>query len=133
MKLKLVLVFAELLLAAVSYGAIEDCVAATARIRAPDGGTGTGCVFAHEGGKLYLITNAHVAGTTVGGAVSVEFWKDGYPSQSVHGRTAWVSFHESASRDIAIVEVDESAMPGGVLPGVVPIGADGSPQQYETI
>ena len=117
---------------ATAKASLDDCVEATARITAADGSTGTGCVFLREQGKLYLLTNAHVAGTSVGDYVDVEFWKEGFPSQKILGRNVWVSYHESASRDIAIVEVEESAL-GGVLPGIVPIAADGSPQQYETI
>ena len=100
-------------------GAISDCIDATCRITAPDGGRGSGCVFEISGGQIYVITAAHVVeGTTT---VQCEFWRQGHQSQPVAGRV----LNRSETADAAIVAVAATSL-DGVLPAAIPL----APRNY---
>ncbi|HYW77935.1 MAG TPA: trypsin-like peptidase domain-containing protein, partial [Thermoguttaceae bacterium] len=95
--------------------ALSDCIDATCRITAPDGGRGTGCVFEISDGRVYVLTNAHVATSTT---LRLEFWRDGHQSQPLVGTTLL----KSQQADAAVVVVDAGAF-DQMLPSVIPIAA----------
>jgi hypothetical protein len=93
---------------------LADCMDATCRVEAPDGSTGTGCVFEISQGTVFVLTNRHV----VGAAESVQciFWQHGHRSRPITGQV----LARSDQVDVALVTVSASAFEGR-LPGVVPI------------
>jgi len=91
---------------------LEALHSATARLRAADGGTGTGTAFERSQGYVWLVTCAHVATSP---QLSVEWFYRGHQSSAVAGVVRW---RDEAS-DVAVVAVLESAL-GGVAPPVVP-------------
>ncbi|MEE8452460.1 MAG: trypsin-like peptidase domain-containing protein [Thermoguttaceae bacterium] len=95
--------------------ALSDCIDATCRITAPDGGRGTGCVFEISDGHVYVLTNAHVASAKT---LRLEFWRDGHQSQPLVGTTLL----KSQQADAAVVVVDAASF-DRMLPSVVPIAA----------
>jgi hypothetical protein len=101
-----------------SHGAMTDCIDATCRITATDGGMGSGCVFEISQGRVYVLTAAHVVGKDR--TVRCEFWRQGHQSQPLEGEV--IALTESA--DAAIVAVPEGAFEG-VLPSVIPIAPRG--------
>jgi len=116
----IVMVLATVVIPAVSqfaHGAMADCHDATCRITAADGGRGTGCCFEQSQGYVYVLTNAHVATSSV---VQCEFWRAGHQSRPIPGRV----IARSTAADAAIVALSQSAF-DGVLPMVVPIAARG--------
>jgi hypothetical protein len=99
-----------------AYGAMGDCIDATCRISAADGGVGSGCVFEIGQGQVYVLTAAHV----VEGVQSVrcEFWTAGHLSSPLPGQVIL----RSSEADAAVVAVPENAF-GGILPKIIPIAA----------
>jgi len=85
---------------------------ATARLTV-GGAMGSGTVFEVSAGRIFLVTNAHVATRR---AVDVEFWKDGHASRKVPGTTIWAD----SDTDLAVLSVPASEL-GGVLPEVIPL------------
>jgi hypothetical protein len=104
--------------AGVSRGAMTDCIDATCRITATDGGVGSGCVFEISQGRVYVLTAAHVVGKDR--AVRCEFWRQGHQSQPLAGEV--IARTETA--DAAVVAVPEKAFEG-VLPSVIPVAPRG--------
>ncbi len=102
-----------------AYGAMSDCIDATCRISAADGGVGSGCVFEIGQGQVYVLTAAHVVGGEH--TVRCEFWREGHQSQPLAGQV----IARSEAADAAIVAVPQEAF-GGVLPGIIPV----APRQY---
>jgi len=100
-------------------GAMADCIDATCRITAGDGGRGTGCVFERSGGYVHILTCVHVVENAP--TVQCEFWRDGHRSQPITGRVT----RRAPSADAALVVIPETAF-GGVLPKVIPI----APRDY---
>jgi hypothetical protein len=96
---------------------LEALHSATARLRAADGGTGTGTAFERSQGHVFLLTCAHVA---TGQAIAVEWFYRGHQSAAFSGA---VIYRDEAS-DVAVVSVPESAL-GGVLPPVIPLAEPG--------
>ncbi len=109
-----VIVFLASWAACVSQGAMTDCIDATCRITAADGGVGSGCVFEISQGRVYVITAAHVVGSDR--TVRCEFWRGGHQSQALAGEV--ISRSESA--DAAIIALPEAAF-SGLLPAVIPV------------
>jgi len=107
--------------ARVSHGAMADCIDATCRITAPDGGRGTGCVFEISQGRVYVLTAAHVVGRA--GAVQCEFWRHGHQSEPLPGVV--IARADDDQCDAAVVMLAESQF-GGVLPTAVPL----APRDY---
>jgi hypothetical protein len=105
--------------AGVCRAAISDCIDATCRITASDGGRGSGCVFEIDQGTVYVLTAAHVVGT--GAEVQCEFWRHGHQSAPLAGRVTG----RSEEADAAIVALPEASL-GGVLPAVIPL----APRDY---
>jgi hypothetical protein len=95
-------------------GAMTDCIDATCRISAPDGGRGTGCVFEISQGSVYILTAAHVVEGS--NAVTCEFWRGGHISSPL--RAAVIS--RAAGVDVAILAVSEASF-GGILPAKIPV------------
>ncbi|MGD0897653.1 MAG: trypsin-like peptidase domain-containing protein [Thermoguttaceae bacterium] len=100
--------------AGIARGGISECVDATCRVTAPDGGRGTGCVFEIQRGAVYVLTAAHVVGEAP--SVECEFWRQGHQSQPLVGRVT----ARSTAADAAIVAVAEAAF-AGRLPAAVPL------------
>ncbi|HUT11795.1 MAG TPA: serine protease [Thermoguttaceae bacterium] len=97
----------------VAFASIDDCIDATCRITAGDGGRGTGCAFERSQGYVYVLTCAHVA---TGDTVQCEFWRAGHQSTPLPGRVV----QRVPAVDAAIVAVREDAF-GGVLPATIPM------------
>ncbi len=99
---------------------LDETLDAVCRITAPDGSRGTGCAFEHSGGRVYVLTAAHV----VGGAEAVwcEFWTQGRPGTPVPGKVAAVD----RGADAAVVAVEESSFAGG-LPRIIAPGWPDAP------
>jgi len=94
--------------------AIDDCIDATCRITAADGGRGTGCVFELSQGRVYVLTAAHVVGRSR--QVECEFWRHGHRSSPLAGQVT--ARNEAA--DAALVVLGQAAF-GGVLPTAIPL------------
>jgi hypothetical protein len=95
--------------------AIEDCLDASCRISTNDG-SGSGCVFEISGGRVYVLTAAHVVGRQT--EVRCEFWRQGHQSQPLPGRV--IARVDDNRCDAAIVAVAQSQF-GGLLPAVIPV------------
>jgi hypothetical protein len=106
-------------LSGTANASMTDCIDATCRITAADGGVGSGCVFEIGGGRVYVLTAAHVTGKDR--AVRCEFWRQGHQSQALAGQV----IARSETADAAIIVVAEEAF-DGVLPCVIPI----APREY---
>ncbi len=98
---------------------LADCIDATCRIRAPDGSTGSGCVFEIGQGTVFVLTNRHVVGQA--GSVQCVFWQHGHQSAVIAGQV----LVRSGQVDVAVVTVSQSAF-GGRLPRVIPIASRGT-------
>jgi len=103
-----------MLTAGAARAAIDDCIDATCRITAADGGRGTGCVFEVSQGRVYVLTAAHVVGQSR--RVECEFWRHGHRSSPLAGQVT--ARNEAA--DAAIVVLGQAAF-GGVLPTAIPL------------
>ena len=101
-------------LSGTAQAAMSDCIDATCRITAADGGVGSGCVFEISQGQVYVLTAAHVVGKDR--AVRCEFWRQGHQSRALSGQVV----ARSEAADAAIVVVSEAAFEG-VLPSVISI------------
>ncbi len=58
-------------LSGTAKASMTDCIDATCRITAADGGVGSGCVFEIGQGRVYVLTAAHVAGKDRDGSLRV--------------------------------------------------------------
>lgn len=90
---------------------LETKHSATARLSAGDRGRGSGTVFEISEGRIFVITNAHVATTR---DMRAEFYVGGHASRPIAATTIW----SDQQNDLAVVSADVSAL-GGVLPAVV--------------
>jgi hypothetical protein len=95
--------------------AMTDCIDATCRITAPDGGFGTGVVYHRDADKVWVLTNAHIA---TANALTLEFWRDGHQSRKVPGHTVM----RNQALDTAVIAVDARLF-GEMLPVAIPIAA----------
>ncbi len=95
-------------------GALSDCIDATCRLRAPDGGTGTGCVFEVSQGRVFVITNRHVVGDA--STMQCVFWRRGHQSMELPGEV----LVRSPAVDVAVVTLPAAAF-GRRPPRAVPI------------
>lgn len=95
--------------------AMTDCIDATCRITAPDGGVGTGVVYHHDNETVWVLTNAHIATSNT---LNLEFWRDGHQSRKLPGRTVM----RNQALDTAVVAVDARLF-GERLPAAIPIAA----------
>jgi len=103
-----------MLFAGAARAAIDDCIDATCRITAADGGRGTGCVFELSQDRVYVLTAAHVVGRSR--QIECEFWRHGHRSSPLAGQ---VTARDEAA-DAAIVMLSQAAF-GGVLPTAIPL------------
>ncbi|MDD4888289.1 MAG: trypsin-like peptidase domain-containing protein [Phycisphaerae bacterium] len=97
-------------------GTMSDCIDATCRITAPDGGRGTGCVFERSQGAVYVLTAAHVVGNAR--RVECEFWRQGHQSAPLPGVVVLRVANDQT--DAAVIAVDQSHF-GGALPPAIPL------------
>ncbi len=95
--------------------AMTDCIDATCRITAGDGGVGSGCVFEISQHRVYVLTAAHVIGDDR--AVRCEFWRQGHQSQPLVGEV----IARSETADAAIVAVPEADIRGRACPASFPL------------
>jgi len=102
-----------------SHAGVSETLDATCRIHAPDGSTGTGCVFEISQGRAFILTNRHVVGNA--NAVKCIFWKQGHQSAGLSGAV----IARGAGVDVAIVSVPQTSF-GGHLPRVIPIAPRGT-------
>jgi len=109
----------------------NTCREATVRIR-NGSSMGTGTVFREGDDAFYVLTNAHVAGTTLGNRVQLEFWREGHQSKPVGGETVAVAYIPRAYRDIAVVKVPKSVL-GNYKPPVVPLAGSQDSFDYQNI
>jgi hypothetical protein len=100
-------------------GSLADSIDATCRIQAPDGSTGTGCVFEISRGSVFVLTNRHVVGAA--DWVRCVFWQQGHQSAALAGSV----LARSDQVDVALVTVPASAFDGR-LPRVVPLASSGT-------
>lgn len=109
------ILFAAAILLAAWYPAAGDGLeakhSATVRLSAGDRGRGSGTVFEVSDGRVFIITNAHVATTR---AMQAEFYIAGHASRPVAATTIWAD----PQADLAVVSVAAAEL-GGVLPAVV--------------
>lgn len=104
-----------------AIAALDDTLEAVCRISAPDGSRGTGCAFEHSGGRVYVLTAAHVVGAF--DAVWCEFWRQGRPGARLPGRVAAVD----RGADAAILAVDEACFSEGLPRIIAPARPDAPP------
>ncbi|MCA9177047.1 MAG: trypsin-like peptidase domain-containing protein [Planctomycetales bacterium] len=107
------------------------CRAATVRVR-NGSSLGTGVVFRSSEDYIYVLTNAHVAGTRLGTRVECEFWRHGHQSRPVAGETVVVAYAPQAYRDIAVVRIVRRLL-DGYLPPVVPIADPNEQADYRRL
>lgn len=103
-----------------AYGAgLDDCYRATCRVEM---GThsGSGCVFKADADHYYVLTNAHVAGTTKGRQARVVFNRDGYEG-SIPALVEWGVLGNNTP-DMAILSVLKANLDGYEVP-VIPLAA----------
>jgi hypothetical protein len=98
--------------------AMTECIDATCRITAPDGGRGTGCVFERSQGAVFVLTAAHVVGPA--NRVECEFWRNGHQSRPVAGEV--ILRVQNDRTDAAVVALAETEF-GGLLPPAIPLAA----------
>jgi hypothetical protein len=109
----------------------DTCREATVRIRNGNS-MGSGTLFRESEEHLYVLTNAHVAGTGLGNRVQVEFWREGHQSRPIEAETVAVAYIPRAYRDIAVVRVDRRAL-GGYRPPVIPLADSQDSFNYQNI
>ena len=109
----------------------DTCREATVRIRNGNS-MGSGTLFRESEEHLYVLTNAHVAGTGLGNRVQVEFWKEGHQSRPIEAETVAVAYIPRAYRDIAVVRVDRRAL-GNYRPPVIPLADSQDSFNYQNI
>lgn len=98
---------------------METAYRATCRLY-QGGGAGSGCCYHADARYLYVLTNAHVAGSR-GAQVRAVFNAAGYESPAVAGRTIFAS---AAPLDVAVVAIERDRL--RVLPPLVPL----APRDY---
>lgn len=111
------------------FADLENCLDATCRVSVAAGAgrsLGTGCVFAVSPAagppeKLFVLTNAHVAGR-VGTRAACEFWHRGYGSREIPGVVVWSVMHAAAYHDLAIIELDARRL-APFVPRPIPLGS----------
>ena len=99
-------------------GSIADCIDATCRVSAEGRPLGTGCVFQRSGGRVLVLTNAHVVEGFE--AVDCQFWQQGHESLPLAGTVAWRV--RNAECDAAVVVLAESQF-GSRPPAVIPLAS----------
>ncbi|QDT60634.1 hypothetical protein SV7mr_31580 [Stieleria bergensis] len=109
----------------------DTCREATVRIRNGNS-MGSGTLFRESEEHLYILTNAHVAGTGLGNRVEVEFWKAGHQSRPIEAETVAVAYIPRAYRDIAVVRIDRRAL-GNYRPPVIPLAGSQDSFNYQNI
>jgi hypothetical protein len=113
--------------AGTSQGAISDCIDATCRITAADGGRGSGCVFEITEGRIYVLTAGHVVERA--DTVQCEFWAAGHQSIPLPGRVIM----RCSAADAAVVALQAGQF-AGRLPKAVPLaGRDWIARPGETL
>ncbi len=93
-----------------------DCYRATCRVSADGGARGTGCCFRIEQGYVFVLTNAHVVGSS--STASCEFYLRGHQSRPIRGKVVVRKRHDTI--DAAIIALPVSAF-GDTLPVAVPL------------
>lgn len=101
--------------------AIDDTLDAVCRITAADGSRGSGCAFERSGGRVYVLTAAHVVGAA--DVVWCEFWRRGRPGARLPGKVVAVD----READAAVVAVDESAFTQALPWTIAPAAPDAPP------
>jgi len=104
--------------AAICSAAIDDALAATCRIKATDGGVGTGTCYRIDGGRVLVLTCAHVATSQ---QLACEFWSNGHQSAPL---SATLVLRDQAA-DTAVLVIDAAAF-GGRLPRAIPLADRGT-------
>lgn len=121
-----------------AYGAgLDDCYRATCRVEMGNS-SGSGCVFKADAERYYVLTNAHVAGTTRGRQARVVFNRDGYEG-TIPAMVEWGVYGDGKtdytdesgrpvdnSPDAAIISVLKSNL-DGYAPPVIPIASGDAP------
>lgn len=102
---------------------MDSAYRATCRVHA-SGHAGTGCVYAQDAENYYVLTNAHVAGTTPGAAMQCVFNDRGH-ERSVSGKTIWGTLVESAHRDQALIAIPQTQFTD-FQPAIIPLAPRGA-------
>lgn len=97
---------------------MDQCYRATCRIHTGHS-AGTGCVYAEDDARYYVLTNAHVAGQTPGTPMTCIFNHAGHERQ-VSGETIWGAMYESAYRDQAVIAIAKSQFTD-FQPAIIPL------------
>lgn len=114
--IRAVVATAVLLLMAVSPLLAADltrAIEATCRVTAGNS-IGTGCVFSHHAGYVYILTNEHVVGSAR--EVDCEFWQQGHLSRKIRG----VVTSTTTEADAAVIAIPLDSF-GGAVPPAVPL------------
>ena len=82
---------------------LNEILESTCRVKAGSA-YGSGTCFKHEGGKYYILTNAHVIGNSR--TVSLEFFKNGHKTLPISATVVFKKLIARSDVDLAIVAVD---------------------------
>ncbi len=82
---------------------LNEILESTCRVKAGSA-YGSGTCFKHEGGKYYILTNAHVVGNNR--TVSLEFFKNGHKTLPISATVVFKKLIQRSDVDLAIVAVD---------------------------
>jgi hypothetical protein len=99
-----------------SKGSMLDCIDATFRLTAEDGGRGTGVAYDIRDGKVFILTNAHVATSD---KMTMEFWRLGHKSRKLIGDVVL----RHAAADVAVIVLDVDLFQGK-LPNIIPLASE---------
>lgn len=111
-----------ILTSSVARADMDACYRATCRVLTGHS-AGTGCVYARDAENYYVLTNAHVAGTTPGASMTCVFNHAGH-ERKVQGKTIWGAMVESAQRDQALISIPVSQF-SDFQPAIIPLGVRG--------
>ena len=108
-----------------------DCVDATVRVKRSNGRsitTGSGSIFMETEDYYGVITNHHVAGSS-GSVNEIDIWNYGRLAKEVRVKTYKSWFTSGNSRDVAILRIPKSSLPGE-LP-VIPLAPYGASKELK--
>ena len=87
-----------------------DNIDAVVRVRNRNG-SGTGSVYGETETAYQIVTNYHVAGRS-GNANTVDVWNNGQLVKSIRTRVLKHFFARGANKDISLLEIPKSSLPG---------------------
>ena len=79
-------------------------------------GSGT-CIY-YDGSSYYILTNAHVVGSS--SQANVEFFAGGWKTSFLQGKVIWKQFQDMTDVDFAIIKISKEKL-GNFKPRVIPL------------